>query len=51
MDETWGAEHLVRKAAARSYEDFWKAAGAICDLYSKQECENYFTAAAGYEAN
>ena len=41
---------LIRKAAARSYDDVWKAAGAICDLYSSDECQNYFTAA-GYEAN
>lgn len=41
---------LIRKAAARSYDDLWKAAGAVCDLYSRQECENYFTAA-GYETN
>lgn len=39
---------LIRKAAARSYDDVWKAAGAICDLYTSQECENYFNAA-GYE--
>lgn len=41
---------LIRKAAARSYDEVWKATGAICDLYSSQECENYFTAA-GYETN
>lgn len=41
---------LIRKAAARSYDDVWKAAGAICDLYSSEECENYFNEA-GYEAN
>ena len=41
---------VIRKAAARSYDDLWKAAGAICDLYSTEEGENYFTAA-GYEAN
>lgn len=41
---------LIRKAAARSYDEVWKAAGAVCDLYSSAECENYFTAA-GYEAN
>jgi len=41
---------LIRKAAARSYDEVWKAAGAICDIYSSQECENYFNAA-GYEAN
>lgn len=41
---------LIRKAAARSYDDLWKAAGAACDLFSSEECENYFTAA-GYETN
>ena len=41
---------LIRKAAARSYDDLWKAAGATCGLYSSQECENFFTAA-GYGAN
>ncbi len=41
---------LIRKAAARSYDEVWKAAGAICNLYTAQECENYFIAA-GYEAN
>jgi transposase len=41
---------LIRKAAARTYDDLWKAAGAVCDLYSRQECEN-FSNAAGYEAN
>ena len=41
---------LIRKAAARSYDEVWKAAGAICDIYSSDECENYFRAA-GYETN
>ncbi len=41
---------LIRKAAARTYDDLWKAAGAVCDLYSEEECDNYFKAA-GYEAN
>jgi transposase len=41
---------LIRKAAARSYDDLWKAAGTVCDLFSAQECENFFTAA-GYEGN
>ena len=41
---------LIRKAAARSYDDLWNAAGAACDLFSTEECQNYFTAA-GYEAN
>ena len=41
---------LIRKAAARSYEQVWQAAGAVCDLYSSHECENFFNAA-GYGAN
>ena len=41
---------LIRKAAARTYDDLWKAAGTVCDLYSPNECQNYFEAA-GYEAN
>jgi len=41
---------LIRKAAARSYDALWKAVGAVCDLFSKQECLNFFSAA-GYEVN
>ncbi len=41
---------LIRKAAARSYDALWKAVGAVCDLFSSEECENFFTAA-GYEGN
>jgi transposase len=41
---------LIRKAAARSYEQVWQAAGAVCDLYSSHECENFFNAA-GYGTN
>ena len=41
---------LIRKAAARSYDDLWKAVGAVCDLFSEEECDNYFKAA-GYELN
>ena len=41
---------LIRKAAARSYDALWKAAGAACDLFSDEECYNYFKAA-GYETN
>lgn len=40
---------LIRKAAARTYDDLWRAAGKICDLFSPNECANYL-AAAGYEA-
>jgi len=41
---------LLRKAAARSYDDLWLAAGAVCDLLSSEECENFFNAA-GYAGN
>ena len=38
----------LRKAAARTYDDVWKSIGQICDLFTPQECENYFKAC-GYE--
>ncbi len=41
---------LIRKAAARSYDALWQAVGAVCDLFSGEECYNYFKAA-GYEAD
>ncbi|WEJ99509.1 MAG: IS630 family transposase [Candidatus Sphingomonas phytovorans] len=36
-----------RRMGARTIDDLWRAVGSICDLYSPQECRNYF-AAAGY---
>ena len=36
---------LRRKAAARTYDDLWKAVGAVCDLFTEDECPNYFIAA------
>lgn len=39
---------LLRKAAARTYDELWKAVGQICDLFTEDECLNYFIAA-GYE--
>ena len=41
---------LLRKAAARSYDEVWKAAGDACELFTSEECENFFHAA-GYETN
>ena len=41
---------LIRKAAARTYEELWQAVCQICDLFSEEECYNFFRAA-GYEAN
>jgi len=38
---------LLRKAAARTFEALWKAAGDVCELFSSQECWNYLNAA-GY---
>lgn len=39
----------LRKAAERTIEGLWSAIGRIVDLYSPEECTNYFTAA-GYDA-
>lgn len=39
---------LLRKRATRTIQELWDAIGAICDLYSPQECLNYFKAA-GYD--
>lgn len=38
---------LLRKQAVRTIEALWKAIGDICDLFSPQECKNYFNNA-GY---
>jgi transposase len=41
---------LIRKAAARTYDDLWATVGRVCDLFSEAECFNYFQAA-GYRAD
>lgn len=41
---------LIRKAAARTYDQLWAAVGHVCDLFSDEEGFNDFKAA-GYEAN
>lgn len=41
---------LIRKAAARTYDSLWQTVGHVCDLFTEQECYNYFRAA-GYEAD
>jgi transposase len=41
---------LIRRAAARTYEDLWRAVGHVCDLFTDEECYNFFKAA-GYETN
>jgi transposase len=37
----------LRRIGARTIDDLWRAVGSICDLYSAEECQNYFKAA-GY---
>jgi transposase len=34
-------KHWLRKAAARTYDDLWRAIGDVCDLFSPDECWNY----------
>jgi transposase len=34
-------KHWLRKAAARTYDDLWRAIGNVCDLFSPDECWNY----------
>jgi transposase len=41
---------LIRKAAARTYEQLWQTIGQVCDLFTDEECYNFFKAA-GYEAD
>ena len=38
---------LVRKSKLRKMEDLWRKLGQLCDVFSPQECQNYFTHA-GY---
>ena len=40
----------LRTTAARTIDDFWKAIGDICKLFTTEECSNYFIAA-GYGFN
>ena len=40
---------LLRKAAERTVAGLWLAIGRCLDLFSPNECQNYF-AAAGYDA-
>ena len=40
---------LLRKAAARTVDGLWSVIGRLVDLFTPQECANYFTAA-GYDA-
>jgi alkylation response protein AidB-like acyl-CoA dehydrogenase len=48
--EMQGAEMMLRKAAARTVEQLWKAIAHAIDAFTPNECANYF-AAAGYDAD
>ena len=41
---------LLRKAAARTYDQLWYAVAHVCDLFTDHECYNYFKAA-GYKSD
>ncbi len=41
---------LTRKTAVRTYQEPWKAVGHVCDLFTDDECHNFFKAA-GYDAD
>lgn len=41
---------LIRKAAARTYNELWQAVGNVCDLLTEEECYN-FLRAAGYRTD
>ena len=41
---------LLRKAAERTVDGLWTAIGRLVDVFTSQECANYF-AAAGYDAD
>jgi len=41
---------LIRKAAARRYQDLCKQVGRVCDPFTSQECSSHFRGA-GYGCN
>ena len=41
---------LIRRVAARTYDELWRAVGHVCDLFTEEECYDFFKAA-GYETN
>ncbi len=41
---------LIRMAAARTYDELRKTVGHVCDLFSDEECSNFFKAA-GYRTD
>jgi len=41
---------LIRRAAARTYDELSRTVGHVCDLFTDEACYNFFKAA-GYETN
>ena len=41
---------LLRKVAARTYDQLWQAVGHVCALFTDEECYNFFKAA-GYRTD
>ena len=41
---------LLRKAAERTVDRLWAAIGRLVDVFTPEECANYFEAA-GYDAD
>ena len=41
---------LIRRAAARTYDELWRAAGYVCNLFTEDECYN-FPKAPDYETD
>ena len=41
---------LIRRAAARTYDELWQAVGHVCNIFTDEECYNFFKAA-GYETD
>ena len=41
---------ILRKAKLRTVEELWKKLGKLCDIFTPEECQNYFKHA-GYYGN
>ena len=41
---------VLRKAKLRTVEELWKKLGKLCDIFTPEECQNYFKHA-GYYGN
>ena len=41
---------LIRRAAARTYDELWQAVGHVCNIFTDEEYYNFFKAA-GYETD